>query len=39
MPGNSKHALQINKVILFNWHLMIQFQYISDCNSRNCMNL
>jgi hypothetical protein len=24
---------------LFNWHLMIQFQYISDCNSRNCMNL
>jgi hypothetical protein len=24
---------------LFNWHLMIQFQYISDCNSQNCMNL
>jgi hypothetical protein len=38
-PGNSKHALRIDKVILFNWHLMIQFQYISDCNSRNCMNL
>jgi hypothetical protein len=38
-PGNSKHAHRIDKVILFNWHPMIQFQYISDCNSRNCMNL
>jgi hypothetical protein len=24
---------------LFNWHLMIQFQYISDCNSRNLVTI